>query len=110
MNEKLFQEWLARKIVVHCTTKEKSDNFLTFCKQYGLTWSSGDDLKETDYYNNHKEITCYVKDRDGIKYSGIFYYIGKGIPAVSYDEMFKCNDCDICNTCDRRKCIKNDIS
>lgn len=49
-------------IAVHCSTRELTDDFLSTCKERGITWSNGEIATEYDPYTEGDGSTCELDD------------------------------------------------
>jgi hypothetical protein len=71
INLKQFKE---ECVAIHCDTREKSLDLLSFLDKNNIEWSSGNRLICDDEYYVYGENTCYTYDVNGICYGSVSCY------------------------------------
>ena len=70
-----WEDFMNRKIVVHCEDKEKAMDFLKECNNKGLRWVNGDEATDFDDYSMYGRETCVAYTPDcGLGYADREYY------------------------------------
>lgn len=117
-NEKFFDDFKNRKFVVNCPTHESSVEFLKQCQANCINWSFCS-ATSNDYWHKNKEKTMYICnknskyllwgkiDNPSVPYFDIINSVN--IPCVIFKVNAKCDLCFVCNTCNKERCIKNDV-
>ena len=86
INQELWNEFLNGKIAVNCQTGDEIYSFLDYCNNQNLKWYNGNTAKEALCYD-HKSLTCYKFDTNGLQYSNTYYYKNKNIKIITYQQL-----------------------
>lgn len=75
-----FEEFKFRDIAIHCDTKEKAIDLLTFLDNNNVTWcDDGDKLLNDMNYKEYLDETCYIYDYldEGLQYSPLDFLLNE---------------------------------
>lgn len=76
---------LKSKVAVHCCTKEKAINLLSWANSLGETWDSGDSYLKLDNWGRYEENTCY--NINSGRYASIATYNDLSYTILEYDDV-----------------------
>lgn len=78
------------KIVVHCNTKEKSDEFMQLCDKAKIKWRHGDKASQYDAWSKiYRKDTCYGISEKNIFCGSVTYFTEQEFLIVDFDDVFK---------------------
>jgi hypothetical protein len=81
-----IQEAIKKKTVVHCATESEANRILKLAHDSGCKWFSGKPSVEFNYWNPHKESTCYQLSTE-INYDSYDFFKELGCDIIESTEI-----------------------